>query len=243
MPRIDILMTSSFGNLLSNDVTQSSKRFKTKRGLASELEQENASSSSFNTPIKIPHLFPSSPINRSNSIQSPLSQIPAPLLPRSPIKNCLSFLPSDISQMRRSALGDITPGGNELSPSKLTLSPNRRFPTKRTPPASPIKTLNLKKRWLKEVVQEQKRQTEDEPVSQQPAKEEEPDSENLALPIRWNDADTDATGYATTDATTYARFRRSPLAWSAVSALVEMAEQSNLNNQPLNLSKSRGNKC
>jgi len=119
---------------------------------------------------------------------------------------------------------------------------------RRTPPASPIKTLNLKKRWLKEVVQEQKRQTlpisppqqqqEQQQQQIQTIDEEEPDSENLALPISWNDNENDTTGVSSYAA----RFRRSPLAWSAVSALVEMAEQSHQNNQPLNLSMSR-RKC
>lgn len=148
--------------------------------------------------------------------------------------------------MRRPALGDITPAGNSgLSEAQasLTLSPSRRFATRRTPPASPIKTLNLKKRWLKEVVQEEKRQqqTPTTPPRQQQQQSkpsspqgEEPDSENLALPIRWTDQDNDSTYAAAM------RFRRSPLAWSAISALVEMAEsQNSLNNQPLNLSTSK----
>ena len=66
--------------------------------------------------------------------------------------------------------------------------------------------------------------------------EDEPDSENLALPIRWTDQDNDSTYEAAM------RFRRSPLAWSAISALVEMAERESnntLNNQPLNLSTSK----
>jgi hypothetical protein len=240
MPRLNILMMSPF----NSDSAQNTKRFKTKRGLASELEQENVSSP-FSTPLKIPHLFPTSPFNRNNiNIQSP---IPAPLLPRSPIKNC-ALLPNDLSTQRRSALGDITPFGNDSSPSKVVLSPSRRLLARRTPPSSPIKTLNLKKRWLKEVVQEQNRQTQTEqtpvqqqqeqPQQQQPLNtDEEPDSENLALPIRWNENDSDATTYAAL------RLRRSPLAWSAVSALVEMAEQNHMNNQPLNLSTSKNNKC
>lgn len=260
LPRIDILLTSPFGTVQSvaasdvtlattSDVTLSSKRFRSKRGLASELEQENVT-----TPTKIPHLFPRSPMGRSNIIPPNLTQIPAPLLPRSPIKNCLNLIPTS---PRRPALGDITPGGNELSPSKMTSSPGRRLILRQTPPASPIKTLNLKKRWLKEVVQEQRRHDLTQQPSdqqqlrqhqqqqlqqlQQPIAEEEPDSENLASPIRWNDAsDAESTLAAL-------RYRRSPIAWSAVSALVEMAEReqtSFLNNQPLNLSKSKENsKC
>ena len=48
------------------------------------------------------------------------------------------------------------------------------------------------------------------------------DVENLASPIRWNDAETS--------------MRRSPLAWTVASALIEMAERDFGNNQPLNLS-------
>ena len=273
MPRIDLLMTSPFSNVLSPSNSSSStdgqplKRFKTKRGLATELEQENVTSL-HNTPLKIPHLFPSSPTNQSNIQSSPLMTIPSPLLPRSPIKNSLNLIPNDLSTnvTRRAALGDITPTGNglsastltlspsrrltmrdikpvgnELSATTLTLSPSRRFATRRTPPASPIKTLNLKKRWLKEVVQEQKRQTVPPPQQQQQTfADEEPDSENLALPISWNENENEATMASSIAA----RFRRSPLAWSAVSALVEMAEreQNHQNNQPLNLSMSK-RKC
>ncbi len=115
LPRIDL--TSPFSNALSQQNSSSSadtqplKRLKSKRGLASELEQENVTSF-HNTPVKIPHLFPSSPINRSN-IQSPMMTIPTPLLPRSPIKNCFNLIPNDLSTnvttARRAALGDITP--------------------------------------------------------------------------------------------------------------------------------------
>ena len=54
------------------------------------------------------------------------------------------------------------------------------------------------------------------------------DVENLALPIRWNDNESPES-----------KFRRSPLAWSAASALVEMAERDVTYNQPLNLSMSK----
>jgi hypothetical protein len=107
------------------------------------------------------------------------------------------------------------------------MSPGRRLLARQTPPVSPVRTLNLKKRWLKEVDQEQHRQTQRLPA------EEEPDMENLAYPIRWSDTDNESAAML--------RFRRSPLAWSAVSALVEMAEReaSHTSNQPLNLSKSK----
>jgi hypothetical protein len=247
LPRIDITLASPFA-CVDDDEALTLKRFKTKRGLAEQLEQENLSSSpSFSTPIKIPNLFPMSPLNFRPCVAQPtLPQlpIPAPLLPRSPIKSCSSIVSADALSARRSALGDITPGANGLSPTKLSpikqspvkMSPGRRALARQTLPVSPVRTLNLKKRWLKEVDQEQRRQTQLPPPQQQqqqrlPA-EEEPDTENLAFPIRWSDADESAT---------MLRFRRSPLAWSAVSALVEMAEReaSHSSNQPLNLSKSK----
>jgi hypothetical protein len=230
---LNLLTMSPF----SND-SSSSKRLKTKRGLASELEleQENAFTTS-TTPIDIPHLFSSpSPMKR---IHFQTQSIPNPLLPRSPLKNCDNFLPSDLSTnatpVRRSALGDITSVHNDvtLSPKRrldivsspnrrldLLSSPNRRYSIFRrgTPPSSPVKTLNLKKRWLKEVVREQNVKKED-------------DVENLALPISWNETDKDESADL--------KARRSPLAWSAASALVEMAEREFSSNQPLNLSISQ----
>ena len=71
-------------------------------------------------------------------------------------------------------------------------------------------------------------------VEQSP-RAEEPDIENLALPISWNDSE-NVEGYAE------ARSRQSPLAWSAIRTLVEMAEKDQnqgSNQQPLNLSTSK----
>ena len=229
---LNLLTMSPF----SND-NSSSKRLKTKRGLASELEleQENHQSAAFKTsttPIDIPHLFSSpSPMKR---IHFQTQSIPNPLLPRSPLKNCDNFLPSDLSTnatpVRRSALGDITSVNNDLilspkrrldsvsSPNRrldLLSSPNRRYSIFRrgTPPSSPVKTLNLKKRWLKEVVREQNVKKEDE-------------VEHLAQPISWNENENNESADL--------KARR-----SAASALVEMAERDFSSNQPLNLSISQ----
>ena len=135
------------------------------------------------------------------------------------------------SPSRRLLFRDIPPS----SPSRRLLlrdspqsSPSRRALLRQSPPSSPIKTLNLKKRWLKEVDQELK-------LVEQSPRAEEPDIENLALPISWNDSE-NVEGYAE------ARSRQSPLAWSAIRTLVEMAEKDQnqgSNQQPLNLSTSK----
>ena len=132
---------------------------------------------------------------------------------------------------RRLLFRDIPPS----SPSRRLLlrdspqsSPSRRALLRQSPPSSPVKTLNLKKRWLKEVDQELK-------LVEQSPRGEEPDIENLALPISWNDSE-NVEGYAE------ARSRQSPLAWSAIRTLVEMAEKDQnqgSNQQPLNLSTSK----
>ena len=228
---LNLLTTSPFSgtfNRVDANVDDSDalalKRLKTKRGLASQLEQET-NGCGFDSPTTLS----TSPTMNQFLIQacsSPANprSIPAPMLPRSPLK---SF---DTNAMHRHVLGDITPrknfDNNVVSSSSTSasniLSPVKRSPFKRrlTPPSSPIKTLSLKKRWLKEVDLDQKR------CHANVARDD--DVENLALPIRWNDNESPES-----------KFRRSPLAWSAASALVEMAERDVTYNQPLNLSMSK----
>lgn len=189
------------------------KRSKTKRGLATELEQENLVATSFAssspcTPAK--RALPLSPMNASRYT-----------LPKSPLRPCAAAATSLTGEDRpvpsvRRTLGDITPGrenSNILPPEPLLL-------VKSTPPGSPVKTLKPKKRWLKTVFQEQKKQEKHE-------------DENLAMPIRWNDNEMPL-----------ALRRRSPVNWSVVSALVEMGQEDHRNSilsqnsQPLNLSTS-----
>lgn len=157
-----------------------------KRGLASELEQENIS---YHTPAKMPN---SSPMKQGLNLITP-----------------------------RKTLGDITPkkDKNILPPepidnlSNIPLSPIRNL---KSIPSSPVRSLKPKKRWMKTVVQEQKRQ-------------EVGDDENLAMPIRWNE----------NESLPIPNIRRgansSPVNWSVVSALVDLGQATP---QPLNLSTS-----
>ncbi len=221
---LNLLTTSPFNadsDDNRDDDTFASKRLKTKRGLAPQLEQENdfAGFQLMTSSTTVPTLFssPTKSYSFQNCSSPPSRTIPAPLLPRSPLKSFDSNVAT-----HRPVLGDITPQKNvEKAMSTQILSPIRRTPFTRreTPPASPVKTLSLKKRWLKEVDRDQKRH---ETVVR------DDDVENLALPIRWNDGES-----------TDSRIRRSPLAWSAASALVELAEREFSNNQPLNLSISK----
>ena len=92
--------------------------------------------------------------------------IPAAKIQASPSKQGLNLV--------RRTLGDITPkkDKNILPPepiNNLNNIPNI--------PKSPIKSLNPKKRWMKNVVQEQKRQLSSR----------QDEDENLATPIPWNE--------------------------------------------------------
>ena len=132
--------------------------------------------------------------------------IPAAKIPASPSKQGLNLV--------RRTLGDITPkkDKNILPPepiNNLNNLPNI--------PKSPIKSLNPKKRWMKTVVQEQKRQLRQD------------EDENLATPIPWNE----------NEISPLPLIRRgpnaSPVNWSVVSALVDLCQSTP---QPLNLSTS-----
>ena len=209
------------------------KRLKTKRVLVSQLEQEtNGCGFDSTSPTTSPTTSPPS-LNQfliqTRPGPSNVRSIPAPMLPRSPLKSfdTNNLLSSASASVTRQVLGDITPRKNVDSiVSTHILSPIKRSPFKRrdTPPSSPIKTLSLKKRWLKEADRDQKRSHADVGV----CVGRDDDVENLALPIRWNDAESPES-----------KFRRSPLAWSAASALVELAERDMSYNQPLNLSKRK----
>ena len=120
------------------------------------------------------------------------------------------------------------------------------------PPRSPLKTLKPKKRWLKTVFQEN--------VANQTPEETD---ENLAMPIKWNDAELDTPSSPHSPHRTpqqYSLFRnpgsnvlrRSPLSLSIASTLVALHSSSSPDkedrsdddqednpniNQPLNLSK------
>jgi hypothetical protein len=172
------------------------KRSRTKRGLVSELEQENLS-----------HIIPAKILSA----------------PGSPMRQGLSLIkPSTV----RRTLGDITPkkDNNILPPEPLDFQCNNQVLI----PSSPLKSLKPKKRWLKTVVQEQKRQAIVVPAAHH-------DEENLAMPIRWNE----------NEALSIPLIRRggnsSPVNWSVVSALVDLGQQEvNRSSmmQPLNLSTS-----
>lgn len=164
------------------------KRSRIKRGLVSELEQENISQQILSPPAKM--------------AGSPAA---------SPMKPGLNLIQPGV---RRRTLGDITPkkDKNILPPEPINNFGNMI-------PSSPIRSLNPKKRWMKTVVQEQKRQ-------------EACDDENLAMPIRWNENET----------LPLSLIRRgcvggniSPVNWSVVSALVDLGQSTP---QPLNLSTS-----
>lgn len=154
------------------------KRNRIKRGLASELEQENVS--------HIPTKITASPACGLNLVQ-----------------------PKSV----RRTLGDITPkkDKNILPPEPVDNLSNI--------PQSPIKSLKPKKRWMKTVVQEQKRQDQ---VALQ-------DDENLAMPIRWNENEIPMPLISNR------RINASPVNWSVVSALVDLGQSTP---QPLNLSTS-----
>lgn len=197
---LNLLSMSAFNgdtNDYDDDLMQPSKRLKTKRGLATQLEQENrfnaTSTSNFSS------------FSPAKNLSTHKRHLPTSPVPRSPLK---TFDPN----AQRSILGNITPRKIDCD---VLQSPNRRlaFSRRQTPPTSPVKTLSLKKRWLKEVVKDQSRDVHER---------NDDDVENLASPIRWNDAETS--------------MRRSPLAWTVASALIEMAERDFGNNQPLNLS-------
>ena len=108
------------------------KRSRIKRGLVSELEQENIS--------QIQQI--SGPPAAKMGHRSPAS---------SPIKPGLNLI-----QPVRRTLGDITPkkDKNILPPEPINNLGNI--------PSSPIRSLKPKKRWMKTVVQEQKQQRQDQ---------------------------------------------------------------------------------
>jgi hypothetical protein len=192
---LSLLTASPF---LYSDHAGAAKRLKTKRGLVSELEQENGPA----PPAKV-----AAPL----ALTSPVRPVCLAAVPRSPLKPFNENVA--LTPQRHGA----------VTPVKAASSPARPV----RPAASPAKTLNLKKRWLKEVVQEQKQL-----VLERSARRDD-DVENLAVPIRWSD-------HEAADFSLAVR-RRSPTAWSVASALVELAERDLSNNQPLNLSTSRRN--
>ena len=226
---------------------------------------------------------PKSPIRLSSAPRSPM-RIPGSPLALLSNNHTRSLLEERLNQRR--TLSDITPpNGQTLAPSSantgsigvllaaaakestsfshdgntLVIAENgdetSRAATKssaiifNTPPSSPMKTLKPKKRWLKTAFQEGVRQTPNET------------DENLAMPIRWNDNESEihasnniASPYKSNHQ--YSLFknpgsnvlRRSPLSLSIASTLVALHSSSPdkennddvdncSNNQPLNLSK------
>ena len=167
------------------------KRNRIKRGLVSELEQENY----------IPAKIQASPVKQGLNLIQPVRRTLGDITPKKD-KNILPPEPF------------INSNNIPLSPVKsLKLIPQSPVKSLRLIPQSPVKSLKPKKRWMKTVVQEQKRQEEDE---------------HLATPIPWNENESPIP-----------LIRRgpnaSPVNWSVVSALVDLGQSTP---QPLNLSTS-----
>lgn len=179
---LDLGIRTSPADILAHELC---KRNRIKRGLVSELEQENVS--------QIPHKMST---------------------PESPMKQGLNLI-----QPRRT-LGDITPKKD-----KNILPPEPIDNLSNIIPSSPVRSLKPKKRWMKTVVQEQKRQ-EISPLKNTGNQ----DDENLAMPIRWNDNESTAMPLLPL----IRRNNASPVNWSVVSALVDLGQTP----QPLNLSTS-----
>ena len=202
-PQFDLGIRTASSDILAHELC---KRSRIKRGLVSELEQENIS--------QIP------PAKVALNLSSHYNNIHHP--PSSPIKTGLNLIQPGV---KRRTLGDITPkkDKNILPPEPIDNLSNI--------PASPVRSLNPKKRWIKSVVKEEKQQSSRKIVlpSLSPNKG---DEENLAMPIRWNENDS-----APLPIPLIRRPLRpnSPINWGVVSALIDLRESTP---QPLNLSTS-----
>jgi hypothetical protein len=214
------------------------KRNRIKRGLVSELEQENishppiATKINFNSPShhhlsgqgppSSPLRLPSSPIRLPSSpLRPPSSPLRPPNSPLSSKSVGLNLIQHQSPAPKRRTLGDITPkkDKNILPPEPIDNLSNI--------PQSPVRP--PKKRWMKTVDQEQKQQCSRKIV----LTNQSPDDENLGtMPIRWNENDTPPISFPL--------IRRprpgSPVNWSVVSALVDLGQPTTP--QPLNLSTS-----
>jgi len=215
--QFDLGLRTASTDILAHDLC---KRNRIKRGLVSELEQENISHPALTTKNNsIMNL--SSPIHHLGGHQGPPS---SPLrLPSSPLSSKsvgLNLIQHQSPAPKRRTLGDITPkkDKNILPPEPIDNLSNI--------PSSPVRP--PKKRWMKTVDQEQKQQCSRKIV----LTNQSPDDENLGtMPIRWNENDIPPISFPL--------IRRprpgSPVNWSVVSALVDLGQPTQ---QPLNLSTS-----
>jgi len=206
--QLDLGLRTASTDILAHELC---KRSRIKRGLVSELEQENISQIPPTKAMNLSSKFlPSSPLSKSAGLN---------LIQPSNTAN---------STKTRRTLGDITPKKD-----KNILPPEPIDNLSNIIPLSPVKSLNPKKRWIKTVVREQNQAQfptcSREIVLTSPNKA---DDENLAQPIRWNENDTPLNPIPI--------IRRphrpnSPVNWSVVSALVDLGQSTP---QPLNLSTS-----
>ena len=225
--QFDLGARTASTDILAHDLC---KRNRIKRGLVSELEQENISHPppmtkiNFNSPSH--HHSggqgpPSSPLRLPSSpLRLPSSPLRMPSSPFSSKSVGLNLIQTQSPAPKRRTLGDITPkkDKNILPPEPIDNLSNI--------PQSPVRP--PKKRWMKTVDQEQKQQCSRKIV----LSNQSPDDENLGtMPIRWNENDTPPISFPL--------IRRprpgSPVNWSVVSALVDLGQPTP---QPLNLSTS-----
>lgn len=209
------------------------KKPKSKRGLVSELEQENlpANSQAFNlSGVNVTSTSSNRPLVISQTNDSTF--IPrSPLRPRqSPLRPNLDRANSSLLERRlilspkRRLLTPLSPQRRLLSSS----SPQRRLISSSSPQVelannAEATLMKPKKRWQMEVFQEQQSNVKG-------------NKEVLARPIEWNDEDEVK--------------RRSPKSWIVAKALVELSELSSNrrvneevstnSEQPLNLSLNSG---
>ncbi|TRY75324.1 hypothetical protein TCAL_08325 [Tigriopus californicus] len=131
---------------------------------------------------------------------------------------------------------------------RLVLSPKRKTLSDITPSKSTSNVLKPKKRWIQGIVQqEQEQQQQQQQLQEQRITEDASDAlvthsnvDVLAKPIVWNEEDEEpAQLLSRPNLFVAGEPRRSPKSWMVAKTLVEMKQNWDDNNQPLNLSMDK----